>query len=347
MTRPAAVKPGIDFSGIQQNLAGEPTQVLVLGTAHLTYFPKEAFTADHLSLVLERLQEFAPDLIAIESISGRTCDHLRRWDALYDGVADRYCVDPGIALEGLGMTMVEAAVAVEQELGSMGDAASPAKRRRMAALFYGAGEPWSASLQWSKLPEDQRKPADGVSEALAQKLDRYQRSRNETNLIAIELARRLGLEHLATMDDHTADLIQARAPETLGPTVSSVWSTDVPGEAEIEAKEETFLGSAEGVLAGYRYMNSPDYQHATIAADFGLAAATPDHDAVARHYVAWWQARGMRMAANLIEAAGNRPGAKVLVIVGASHKAYFDAYLEPMQDVELVSVDAVLAGEGD
>ena len=37
------------------------------------------------------------------------------------------------------------------------------------------------------------------------------------------------------------------------------------------------------------------------------------------------------------------PGAKMLVIVGASHKAYFDAYLDQMQDWELVSVDAVLA----
>ena len=52
-----------------------------------------------------------------------------------------------------------------------------------------------------------------------------------------------------------------------------------------------------------------------------------------------------RRALEAHEAAGNRPGARVLVLVGASHKAYFDAYLEPMQDVELVSVDAVLAGE--
>jgi len=32
----------------------------------------------------------------------------------------------------------------------------------------------------------------------------------------------------------------------------------------------------------------------------------------------------------------------VLVIVGSSHKAYFDAYLDQMHDWELIGVDAVL-----
>ena len=96
------------------------------------------------------------------------------------------------------------------------------------------------------------------------------------------------------------------------------------------------------MLAGYRFINAPAYQQATINADFGLAAATPDNDAVARQYVSWWQTRGLRMAANVVEAAGNEPGARMLVIVGSSHKAYFDAYLDQMHDWELIGVDAVL-----
>ena len=75
----------------------------------------------------------------------------------------------------------------------------------------------------------------------------------------------------------------------------------------------------------------------------GVEGRDAHHDAVARQYVSWWQTRNLRMAANIVEAAGNQPGAKMLVIVGASHKAYFDAYLDQMQDWELVSVDAVLA----
>ena len=61
-----------------------------------------------------------------------------------------------------------------------------------------------------------------------------------------------------------------------------------------------------------------------------------------RTYLAWWQTRGLRMAANVVEGAGNQPGAKVLVIVGASHKSYFDAYLDQMHDIEIVDVDTIL-----
>ena len=189
---------------------------------------------------------------------------------------------------------------------------------------------------------EERIASDGVNEALKGRLDRALKSRNENNQIGVELAGRLGLNQLVAMDDHTADLIQKRAPDTLGPTIRSVWGADVAGEAEVDAMEQTFLGSAERALAGYLFMNSRAYQELTIAADFGAAAARPDHDAVTRQYVAWWQTRGLRIAANVVGGVGNHPGANVLVIVGASHKAYFDAYLEPMQDIELVRVEDVL-----
>jgi hypothetical protein len=37
-----------------------------------------------------------------------------------------------------------------------------------------------------------------------------------------------------------------------------------------------------------------------------------------------------------------RPGSRLLVVVGASHKAYFDAYLHQMHDLRLADVAALL-----
>jgi hypothetical protein len=42
------------------------------------------------------------------------------------------------------------------------------------------------------------------------------------------------------------------------------------------------------------------------------------------------------MTANIHAAFQHKPGAHVLVIVGATHKGYLDAYLDMMQDVRLV-----------
>jgi len=335
--------PLIDFAGVQATLGGEPTRVLVLGTTHLNQLPEAAFRPDQLELVLDRLNVFSPDIIAIEAIGGRGCDELRRHAALYPGVAEDYCIDPAPALESLGMSQAEAALAVETEFPALTESPSAAERRRLAALFFGAGEPWSAALQWSKLDAAGRIADEAVNAALRDRLDRLLTSRNENNLIALALANRLGLERLAAMDDHTADIVQTRAPGSLGPVIQGVWATEHPLDADMDAARRRYLGSAQGLLEGYRFLNSEAYQRYTIENDFGLAAATPDENAVARQYLAWWQVRNLRMAANIVEAAGNQPGARVLVIVGASHKAYFDAYLDQMHDFELVSAEAVLA----
>lgn len=335
--------PLIDFSGVQATLGGDPTRVMVLGTSHLNNLPEAVFSPDHLVLLLDRLEAWDPAIIAIEAVGGQGCDMLRRQGALYPGVAENYCIDTAEPLASLGLTQPEAAIALESEFADLSATPAAGARRRLAALFFGAGEPWSGALQWSKLDPSERVAGDGVSEALATRLDRMLTSRNENNLLAITLANTLGLERLATMDDHSADIVQSRAPGSLGPVIQGVWATSHPLDTEMRAAQQRYLGSAEGVLDGYRFLNSEPYQRFTIESDFGLAAATPDEAAVARQYLAWWQVRGLRMAANVMEAAGNQPGARVLVIVGASHKAYFDAYLDQMHDIELVDVQAVLA----
>jgi pheromone shutdown protein TraB len=46
------------------------------------------------------------------------------------------------------------------------------------------------------------------------------------------------------------------------------------------------------------------------------------------------------MAANIREVVG--PGARVLAIVGASHKAYYERYLGMTSDVVLADMDRIL-----
>jgi predicted esterase YcpF (UPF0227 family) len=48
------------------------------------------------------------------------------------------------------------------------------------------------------------------------------------------------------------------------------------------------------------------------------------------------------MAANIRDAIGLQPGSRTLVIVGASHKGYLEAYLNQMHDVRIVPALQVL-----
>ena len=336
-----------DPLGLRGDLAGEPTRVLVLGSPHLREMDAETVPLDHLGPLLDRLAVYDPDIIVIEASPGPACDLLTRYAAVYPGVAETYCADPSPALETLGMSAPEVSVALLEALAEPPHDPSPAERRRLAALFWAAGESWSAALQWLRLPEAERREGDGVGAELAGLLMQRLASRNENMAIGATLAARLGLERLHAMDDHTADAILIRtaligAHDKLSETLQAIWARDIGGEKPMEEAALALLGSPEGLLAHYRTINMPEYGRMVIESDIGAAAATPDNDLIARHYVAWWQARGLRMAANVVEAAGNTPGAKVLVIVGVSHKPYFEAYLNQMFDIELVDSETVL-----
>ena len=335
-----AAPPSVDFSGVQKDLAGQPTRVLVLGTLHIAQQDEEVLPTAHLSLLLDRLARFAPDLIAIESLPGLICDQTKRFESEYPDVWDTYCIDPQPALDSLDLTIVDATRQLAAMRASGEAELSSAERRRLAALYWATGNPYSAVVQWRSLPEPERKVGDGVDTDLLQALRARMASRNESNVIAAALASRLGHERVWPMDDHTADRVIARAKSDPYAVLSEeVWGKVSPESFEHYRRGLELLGSPEGVVQAYRHFNSAESQRLSIAGDFGAAAA---HSAVTRQYVSWWQARGLRMAANVIEAAGNSPGATVLVLVGASHKAYFEAYLDQMHDIELVSVDDVL-----
>jgi hypothetical protein len=48
------------------------------------------------------------------------------------------------------------------------------------------------------------------------------------------------------------------------------------------------------------------------------------------------------MASNIREVLAERPGMRLLVVVGSSHKGYLDAYLDLMHDVHIADVAPVL-----
>ena len=57
--------------------------------------------------------------------------------------------------------------------------------------------------------------------------------------------------------------------------------------------------------------------------------------------------RNLRMVANIRAAFRDRPGARVLSIVGASHKPWFDSLLGQMQGVDIVDANTVLQAPSD
>lgn len=181
---------------------GDLSQIAVLGTSHLYYLP-ENFDISRFGPLLERLESWAPDRIAIESIAGHHCDYLRVNYFDQKEMAERFCVDASAAREALGMSGPEAASEIDQILEDLKANREPSERRRLAALFLIPGEPDSALVQWLRLPKEHRLAKDGLTPALIKILDERVGRKNENSIIAAPLAAKLGHERLYHVDDHS------------------------------------------------------------------------------------------------------------------------------------------------
>lgn len=71
-----------------------------------------------------------------------------------------------------------------------------------------------------------------------------------------------------------------------------------------------------------------------------LAAVSPQH--YPQIWVQGWEIRNLRMVANILEVVRDHPGSRVLSIVGASHKPWFDGWLGQVSGVDIVDTQEVL-----
>ena len=322
----------------------DPTQVLVLGSPHLSGI--EHLKQDWMAPLLDRLAAWGPRIITIEGLSGPECFLLRRYEKTWPGTADDYCarVEKVAALgkASTGLDMPEAEAAAETMVAKLSPASSSAEHRRMAAVFAAAGNLGSAATQWLRLKTGERRPGDGVDAALAQALDELSARRNENYWIAAALAARLGLERVYPTDDHLADEAQVEEAPGQDRAMPAIWDSVRPPLARKGQAMETALKDGGTVLAYYRFMNRADVGAEAVRADMGKGHADMSPQRYGRRYVAWWEARNLYMVGNIRRALRRAPGSRALVIVGSTHKPYFDAYLGMMHEIRLVPAEQVL-----
>lgn len=340
---PTTYVPSFDPSALKENVGGPPGEVLVLGTPHLSGFPKE-FQAQSLEPLLDRLAAWRPQKIAIEAVSGPQCDMLRRYAAVYPDVHKSYCWDPEPAREATGLDVPAATAEAEKLLAAWPDNPTAAQRRRLAAVFLAGGEQASALVQWLQLPPAERRAGDGLSDPLVERLNKLAGWRNENYLIAAALAARLGLQRVYSVDDHSADFPSESAEDeaAYGAALQRAW--DNPATEKRKAIDDQLMKrlDGEGVLAIYREYNSAPAMRLAFESDFGAAVADVSSKHQARRYSGWWETRNLRMVGNIRRAMARQPGTRMLAIVGASHKGYYEAYLHMMHDIRLVDAEVVL-----
>jgi hypothetical protein len=323
-----------------------PTQVMVLGTAHLSN-ATEGWDPKVLDLLMDRLASFKPDVITIENQPGPTTSKLWSYRSVYPEAAATYAgralLISTIAGLSLDMDMPQAEAELRRHIGKVNENPAPAARRRSTALFAASGDPYSALVQWWRLPSSERVPGDGVSRRLATLLEELGQEREEGVLLAARLAARLGLERVYQIDSQEDDVLTPEESDVffqkVFPLVAERYNADPAAKERGKIEDMT---TPESTLAAYRKLNDDRIERRLSEIEWLGAIKERTEGDVGRKRVAAWESRNLRMAANIREASARAPGGRVLVIVGATHKLWLEAYLGMMSDIEVVSTDTIL-----
>jgi hypothetical protein len=263
---------------------------------------------------------------------------MRRQGERHAEAVEAFCYDPAAAGRAAGLDVPAANAEAERLLANWPATPSAAQRRRLALVFLAAGEPASATVQWFRLPAAERRVGQGLTDELEVFLQAQLTQKNETALIAAQLAARSGLERVWSVDDQSF-VGAAIDDKAYGEAVARAWDNPAT-KARIAAEQALHagIGKADGLLNLYRAHNAPSLAALAYESDWGATLTEPSEQAYGRRYVAYWETRNLRMVANIREVLGRAPGTRLVAIVGASHKPYYEAYLNQMRDVALVDL---------
>ena len=306
------------------------TRVLVLGTFHLREIAEE-FKPSMLDRLLPVLQGFRPDAICVETLSGTRVRELElRRDAgplvgqVVDDFAAAHVKLGKRACEVLGTSPEKAAVRVREMFAATRAAGagkrSPEERAALALWMLAAYDPENGKEIWHLSGKT-------VVAAYA---------------IAARVARALGLETLEPVDDFedldAYAVIDAQLDKDLegNALVAAISKTPVYQDAASRLKECVKSGDLLPQLA---LVNSAGYAAADVDAQWGVFLRTHFASGADRGRLGLWENRNLKIAARIRAVAALHPGGRVLVVYGAAHRPFLEAYLARTADVEVVGFE--------
>ncbi|MCS6919883.1 MAG: DUF5694 domain-containing protein [Fimbriimonadales bacterium] len=326
----------------------EKTHLLILGTPHLAGYDFEVAALEPLLNVLER---FKPDLVGVEWLHPQVIEWMELTPQKHGGTVERFAqriVELGRMLQKqLGISRVQAELITEERLASLTPNATPMERTALIGYLLAAYDYVSALLQWSYLPEEFRAQDQWLPAEVRRSLEQALQSKSEDTSIGVALARRRQLQRIYQIDDHQdGDLFLRTFEQFLREMQASkeVQAMEARFKALMQQDRHRFERVARqgNLLPLYLYYNSPEYAEEDME-QWRVWFRTRFASGLDRARMAAWEVRNLNMASHIRRAMAHHPGGRMVVIVGASHKPFLEAYLPTMVDVKLVEFRSLLS----
>lgn len=295
------------------------TELLIVPTAHLSARTPEPA----LARARERLAVWRPNLVAIEALPGNLVVEYEQRGGTFADFQVGGAVD---ARRGASLL----AAAPDDVWPARRDALSPNRSLTDRVLAWlRAREPINALL----LPYQDANLDENVREFL----DDLAGRRRETVSIGAHIARDLGHDYVAHVDDHAGVENIDPLPEGFE-TELLTYKHEIAGLLE-DAVSPPHL--AENLWAQWRFYGS-DYVRSTTERLESSERLTGGERTprLRRVMLANWRARNLAIAARLRSATGAVPGGRVLFVVGSSHEMPLRTALSIDQyDLRLVELE--------
>jgi hypothetical protein len=335
----------------------EASQVLILGTVHLRTYG-ENFDHAVLNGLLDVLEAYKPDLIGIESLAPIVVRDLvnsgESNSEIINEFGKRTAKFGQITRASLQTSWFEANRKVEELLKALDQREKDAElyqtRKELMLNFLATNDIYSALLQWSYFPEAQRTHIEGLDDDIRDHFSKHIHSPNENTSIGIALATRLNHQRIYAINDHrdkedflkVADKLSSEF-ETNEYLKNQPWKALYEELTGIQNKAYT----AGDLLPLYVFLNSEEYVQRDIESQWQILFKAKLPSGLAQTRIAYWDVRNMGIASNIRRAMALKPGKKMLVIIGASHKGFLDALLTECMDVKVVQLADLFPSQND
>ena len=320
--------------------AVEKTQVLILGTTHLSQI--DEFEPQMIEPVIQKLETFNFDVICIEKMPGRL---------LYD--IDRRN-DPDFQLTERDQNHLKWADSVQQfqKASSLEseqriytllkkERLSTQERKQLLYDFVATANIPSAVIQYKYLQGNPSLFDSEFDRSLMRFLSGKIDNANEYYSMAVPLTFRSDHNIIEPIDNFLEMSFQKKYfpmfekdleehPEFIAMVM----------ELPVYTKSQQLMNTGvteKDLTALYEYINSDTYMEQDYKAQWELWLKTEFDSRSDRARYSYWEMRNLQIAANILTVAAKHPGEKILVIIGSAHKSFLEKYLKQVKDFEVLT----------
>ena len=318
------------------------TEVLVLATHHIGQY-EDDFSPTLLDSLISVLENYSPTIIGVEELSGAQITEMVRRGGPYKSWLNTFASEElkygSKAQEALDISWRKASAVADSLFGKVQSTQDITSSTRLELINYllASYRLHTAALQWSYLSKEDQSNQSVIPDSTAKALNKTFSSVDESASISLRLAHQLNLQRAYPIDDHLdkgdyyaktiSQLDRSLDDSTLQALRNAPYLVKYEDLLKQGVEDSTWLPL-------YKYMNSPAYYDQDKEKQWRNIFLETSKESL-RSRLALWEERNLKIAAHIRSATAREPGGRVLITIGASHKAFLDSYLKEMMGIEV------------